>query len=89
MALTKDQEKELNEIAINQVGNTIKNAMYYAYNAFNESESIRLFGDNLGKHIWGKFLGYDYNFLKLYAELDNECRHKLSNAIFEYMNKNK
>lgn len=43
------------------------------FNVWSLNEAIDIFGDNLGRHIFGKFTDRD-DTLRFYAELDNECR---------------
>lgn len=57
--------------------NEVTNFMYYVYNKWNEYEAKKLFGDDLGQHIFNKWVYYRNNDLRWYAELDNVCRQKL------------
>ena len=50
--------------------------MYYMFNVWCLDEAIKIFGDNLGRHIFGKFIDRD-DTLRFYSELDNECRAKI------------
>ena len=54
--------------------------MYYIFNRWSEAESVRIYGTNLGQHIWKKYIEYQERHLgelRFYAELDNVCRQKL------------
>jgi len=54
--------------------------MYYLFNRWSEAEAVRIYGDNLGHHIWKKYIDYmnrQLGELRFYAELDNVCRQKL------------
>ena len=57
--------------------NEVTNFMLYMFNKWNESESVKLFGENLGHYIWNKYTNNYSDKLYFYAELDNECRQKL------------
>lgn len=61
--------------------------MWYMYNRWCQSEAVYLFGENLGKHIWKKYV-YLRNttenfFLELYAHMDEECKQKLVERAIE------
>ena len=56
--------------------------MWYLFNKFDKDEAIRVFGDNLGRHIYGKFCNTK-NDLYFYSELDNDCRKKLVERAIE------
>lgn len=58
--------------------NEVTAFMYYIYNKWNLAESKNLFGENLGDHIWEKYMQFS-DKLYFYAELDNECREKIVN----------
>ena len=60
---------------------TVRNFMWYMYNKWNRQEAIYVFGENLGNHLYNKWMRYyenvrDYN-LTFFAEIDNECRTKI------------
>ena len=70
--------------------NEVTNFMLYIYNKWSQSEAIRVFGDDLGLHIWNKWLksrerGVDTLFW--YSELDNDCKDKLVFRANEIYNK--
>ena len=56
--------------------NTVTNFMYYIYNRWNEYEAEKIFGKDLGKHIWNKWINRSDSLL-WYSELDNGCKDKL------------
>lgn len=60
---------------------SVRNYMWYMYNKWNHQEAIRIFGENLGNHIFDKWVSYaenvrDYTMM-FFADLDNECRTKI------------
>lgn len=57
--------------------NEVTNFMYYMYNKWCESEAIQVFGDNLGRHIYQKWIQHGYEEMRWYAELDTQCRNKV------------
>lgn len=67
--------------------NEVTNFMYFMLNVWNESESIRIFGDNLGRHIFEKWLNFLHDDLRWYGSLDNKCRQKIVDAANEYYKK--
>lgn len=61
--------------------NEVTRFMWYMFNKWCKNEAIRIFGENLGNHIWDKWseiirFGCGDN-LYFYAQLDNDCRQKL------------
>lgn len=60
--------------------NDVECFMYYMYNKWCLEESISLFGENLGKHIFNKWCDLsntsDQTML-WYGELDKVCRNKV------------
>lgn len=71
--------------------NDIECFMYYMYNRWSLSESKHVFGDDLGTHIYGKWvkLTSHHDTLYWYGELDKDCRNKLANRAKElYSNNN-
>ena len=56
--------------------NEVTKFMFYIYNRWNEYEAAKVFGDDLGAHIWSKWLDRTDSLL-WYSELDNECKQKL------------
>lgn len=67
--------------------NEVTNFMYYLYNKWNIYEAKRLFGEDLGAHIWQKYLECGSAVLYWYAELDSECKQKLVDRANEIYNK--
>lgn len=64
--------------------------MYYVFNEWDKEEAIRLYGENLGRHIYGKWLWcreHNGDQLGWYAELDQVCRAKLVERAIEVYNK--
>lgn len=61
--------------------NDVECFMYYMYNRWCLDESIALFGERLGEHIFKKFVNereYSHNqTMSWYGELDKTCRDKL------------
>lgn len=53
--------------------------MLYIYNKWCIGESKKVFGNNLGEHIFTKYLNHRNGNGELfwYSELDNVCRRKL------------
>ena len=56
--------------------NTVTKFMWYMFNKWSLKEATTLFGDNLGKHIFTKWLD-DNDDLFWYGSLDIECRDKI------------
>lgn len=56
--------------------NEVTKFMYYCFNKWNFAEAKAIFGENLGKHIWGKWIDRTDSLI-WYSELDNECKQKL------------
>ena len=56
--------------------NEVTKFMFYIYNKWNEYEAEKIFGKDLGKHIWNKWINRS-DSLRWYSELDNECKQKL------------
>jgi len=67
--------------------NEVTNFMYYLYNKWNIYEAKRLFGLDLGAHIWKKYLECGSAVLYWYGELDSECKQKLVDRANEIYNK--
>ena len=60
--------------------NEVTNFMYYIFNRWSEGEAVHIFGENLGKHIFSKYVDYVQRHLgelRFYAELDNGCKQKM------------
>lgn len=53
--------------------NHVSSFMYYMYNRFSLSECIALFGEELGHHIYGKYLRSG-DIFRWYSELDYSTR---------------
>ena len=52
------------------------------YCNLNEYTCVSLFGENLGKHIWNKFVEkHRRNFIEWYFDLDKNCRVTIAKAI--------
>ncbi len=47
----------------------------------NEPLFMQIFGENIGKHLYGKLVNYDYDVLYLYPVLDYGNRDKLVNYL--------
>ena len=67
--------------------NEVECFMYYMFNKWDKSESIRLFGENLGLHVFGKWVAKGENThdqtMSWYADLDKGLRDKLLNRSIE------
>ena len=60
--------------------NQVTNFMYYMFNRWSRDESIVVFGDDLGDHVYRKYLdsrGCGADILSWYAELDRTCKQRL------------
>lgn len=64
--------------------------MYYMFNRWCRDEAVKIYGTNLGNHVWQKWVDVvrfgDGDQLRFYANLDNECRRKLidrANEIYD------
>lgn len=62
--------------------NDVECFMYYMCNKWGLDEAKSLFGDNLGEHIYNKWLGYS-DSLTWYGSIDKECRGKIYNRALE------
>lgn len=67
--------------------NEVTNFMFYMFNVWNKQESVRIFGENLGAHIYNKWMDMRHDDLRWYGALDDECRQKLVDAANEYYNR--
>ena len=68
--------------------NEVTNFMYYMFNKWCYDECIKLFGQNLGSHIWKKYEDNESSDkLYWYASLDNKCRQKLVDRANEIYRK--
>lgn len=56
--------------------NEVTNFMYYMYNRWSYDEAVKLYGENLGQHIYEKYqhLKNSLGILFWYSELDDENR---------------
>ena len=68
------------------MNNEVTNFMLYVYNKWSVYEAKKVFGDNLGEHIWGKWTVRRESLL-WYSELDNECKQKLVDRANEIYRK--
>ena len=55
----------------------IENMMFYLFNKLNENESVFLFGNGLGTHLWNKFVNFGYDGFKFFGACDSETRDML------------
>ena len=66
--------------------NYVECFMYYMYNRWCLDESVLLFGENLGNHIYGKWIHkantHDQT-MSWYGELDKSCRDKIYDRAIE------
>ena len=65
--------------------NEVTRFMWYMFNKWSYKEAIILFGENLGDHIYRKYMIFE-SALAFYGALDNECRQKLvdrANEIYK------
>lgn len=60
------------------MNNEVTNFMLYMYNKWSEDEAKTVFGEILGKHIFGKWRdAYNDRTMYWYSNLDNVCKQKL------------
>lgn len=80
------------ELQKNKKGhNIVTYFMWYMLNDWGYDEAVKIFGDNLGKHIHDAWINTVFyrggDNLKFYADLDVACRNKLvARAIEKYEN---
>lgn len=70
--------------------NEVTNFLLYMYNMWSEEESQILFGENLGKHIYDKWIdsfSCSDRTMYWYSNLDTECRRKIVDRANELYNK--
>jgi len=70
--------------------NEVTNFMLYIYNKWCIEESVLVFGENLGKHIfekWVQAIVTSDRSLYWYSNLDNTCRRKIVDRANELYNK--
>lgn len=63
---------------------TITQWVYFTHN-YPEPQKmfVEIYGNNLGSHIYSKWLSYDGNFNVLFCNLDSECQAKLARYVVE------
>ena len=57
--------------------NEVTNFMYYIYCRWSLEEAIKIYGEDLGNHIWDKWcqcLDLDDPTMMWYASLDTKCK---------------
>ena len=60
----------------------IANWIYFCYNFPDPlSMFIQIYGDNLGKHIFSKWIYYERDFNRLFCYLDKTCQNKLLDYV--------
>ena len=70
--------------------NEVTNFAFYLFNKWSKEEAIRLYGNNLGNHIfkgWGGYRERGGDQLEWYANLDDSCRRKIVDRANELYNK--
>lgn len=70
--------------------NEVTNFLFYIYNKWSKEESVRLFGNDLGNHIFNKWIdcfSCSDRTMYWYANLDNTCRRKIVDRANEMYNK--
>ena len=71
--------------------NEVTNFMYYMYNKWCIGEAKKVFGNNLGEHVFSKWVHHRKDTglgdLYWYSELDNKCRRKIVDRANELYNK--
>lgn len=72
--------------------NEVECFMYYMYNVWCLKESIMLFGERLGSHIFNKWAGKcEYSLdrtMSWYGDLDKKCRDKIYERAIDFYNNN-
>lgn len=63
----------------------IENFMYYMFNKWSFAESRKVFGENLGEHIYNKWTESS-DTLAWFGSLDRECRQKVADRANEIYN---
>ena len=81
----EDPRTKAEAIAPNQV----TAFMLYIYNKWCIGEAKKVFGENLGEHLFSKYLHHRGNLGELfwYSELDNNCRRKIVERAVEIYGK--
>lgn len=68
--------------------NEVTAFMLYMFNKWSIQEAKYLFGENLGRHIFDKWVGWGtHKELRWYADLDSACRQKVVDRANELYNK--
>lgn len=68
--------------------NEVENFMLYMFNKWCIGEAKKVFGNNLGEHIFSKWEDYGAGReLLWYSELDTRCRQRLVDRANEIYNK--
>ena len=71
--------------------NEVTNFTYYMFNKWCIGEAKKVFGNNLGEHIFNKWVEkHEYSndiTMSWYSDLDNECRRKIVDRANELYNK--
>lgn len=64
---------------------------WYMFNKWSEDEAIHVFGDDLGRHIYAKWVEVktdgDGDQLRFYCNIDTVCRNKLVQRALDIYNK--
>ena len=72
--------------------NEVECFMYYMYNVWCLKESIMLFGERLGSHIFNKWTEKcEYSLdrtMSWYGDLDKKCRDKIYERAIDFYNNN-
>lgn len=58
----------------------------YMYNRWNFDESVEIFGENLGTHIFNKWVYARRDVGVFFTDLDTECQLKLQERAFSMYN---
>lgn len=68
--------------------NEVTNFLYYMYNKWCIGEAKKVFGDNLGEHLFSKWVHHRNGLgdLYWYSELDDTCRTKIVERANEIYN---
>lgn len=67
--------------------------MFYMWNVWSKDESIAIFGERLGNHIWNKWChkvdvsGADGVPASIYSELDADKRRKIVDRAIKHYNR--
>jgi hypothetical protein len=69
----------------NQQSNAVACFFYYVMNNFSHGEAVKLFGENLGTHIYNKLDGRSIE--RWFMELDLNCQQTIVNRAYEIYGK--